>query len=74
MSGICHAEQDGSHVNPVKVSYSYALHLRGVFNLPEFTHEHRFKSTWHMHVDASHLWEAFLREILVSIFTLGIFP
>lgn len=74
MSGMCHTEYDVNHVNLGKVSYSYALHWRRVFNLPEFTYGYRFKSIWHVHVDASHLWEEFLSEILVSIYTLGIFP
>lgn len=74
MSGVCHTEYDVNHVNLGKVSYSYALHSRGIFNLPEFTYHHRFKPTWHMLVDASHLWEAFLSQILVSILTLGVFP
>lgn len=60
LSGICHAECDVNRVNLVKVSYSYALHLREIFNLPNFTSDYRCKSTWHMHVAASHLWEAFL--------------
>lgn len=74
MSGICHTEYDVNHVNLGKVSYSSALLWRGIVNLPEFTYNHRFKSTWHVHVDASHLWEEFPSEILVSIFTWGIFP